>query len=439
MRCAPNGASVSGMIASLNRWCLLMSAASALLACGEAVSPLADGGSSDGEPSRCASGSFFFEMPLARTRDRYSYPSIARHRDGFVFATAVRSPAAGCAANACLLVETLTEAGDATPVANVSLSRAEQGVRVFAETDERGEGHYAAMVYERSGASNPQGFSARRVHWGSAPSFAPTEIALDLSRGAMTVAFASDELSVLTHGWRPEATIGEGSDFPVSPRIETFGRAGGASTIRELDSTRGDYFINATLARRDNAFLLTTTHLFTPPGIATDGFATPVFPADAAREYLSCDALLEPSGSTLVGCSSARWFELVRFDRRGVRSSSDRVMRSGDANHASLSGPLSIAQTPDGARSVVAFMVASGVRLVAFDSALRAVSDGVLPMRHTLGRNSHNQPVPYHTVFDLAASPSGMFALVASPFPPSGAGPGGESSPVSITRFRLCR
>lgn len=402
--------------------------------CGANVAPVGDASLVGDAAPQCARGLFSFEPAIARSRDRYSYPAIARDRDGFVFVTAGRTSAPECTRDACVLVEALRADGSATAFAPIAVTRAQQRVMVFAGTDERGEGHIAAMAQEINSRVNRQGFSARTAYWASAPSFAPTTVDLDVDRGAMTVAFASNELSVLTHDWRAEGTVGEGASYPVAPRVDTFTRTGGAPTILALDSTGDDYFLHAVLSVNASAKWLLTTHLFTNPAVASAGLVAPVFSPGALRESAACDAVVEPSGSTLVACSTVGAVELVRFDPRGARTTSDRIARAREPGEPGYAFPPSIALTPDGAMSVVATMVPRGVRLVAFDRALRLVGEQVLPMQHTLGRDSQNREVPQQTVLDLAAS-EGVFALVASPFPSTG----GEMSPVSLTRFRLCR
>lgn len=418
--------------------CLAWLLAPAAFGCGANVIPVADAAVVGDVAPRCASGLFSFEPAMMRSRDRYTYPAIARHREGFVFVTTGRTTASECQTNACVLVEELRADRSSMAFPHISVTRTQQQVRVFAGTDERGDGHIAAMAHERSPNGNFQGFSARRAHWASAPAFAPTTVELDVARGAMTVAFASNELSVLTHGWRPEGTVGEGSEYPVAPRVDTFSRNGAPPTILALDSTRGDYFLHAVLSLGGGATWLVTTHLFTRPGVANADFVAPVFSAGELRESVACDAALEPSGSTLVVCSSVGAIEVVRFDQRGVRTSSGRIARALEPGAPEYPFPPSIALTPDGEMSVVVTMVPSGVRLVALDRALRSLGEHVLPMQHTLGRDSQNRPVAQQTVLDLAAS-EGDFVLVASPSPSGGAGTAGETSPVSLTRFRVCR
>lgn len=391
-----------------------------------------DGGVPDGWDARCPGGILVTEPKLLRSRTRYTYPAIARHRDGFLLANTRGAPAAECSDQMCAVAERLAESGEAAEWSRFAFAPKNTHARLFAGTDDNGDGHFAAMAIEP--VSSRQGQTASRLHWGSASLGSVTPISLDTSRGTMTVAFGADEVSLITHGWRPEGTAGEGHQFPVSPRVETYARGAAAPRVSALDSTDGGYFADATLTRRGQALWMLTAGLFSGrSGVATSGWSGPL-PTGSLAEQSRCSAVSEPSGSLLIACAAVRSLSLVRQFADG-RSESSRIVERSDPTQVKPA----LVQTLDGSKIAVATMAADGVRVTVFDRALAVLGESTLPMRHTPSQAADGRTVPTGTALDLAVSDRSTFALVASPFPTNGAGtPEGDNVPVEIHRFRLC-
>lgn len=410
-------------------WSVLLLVAGACAGCeADGTPPVTE----DPWDARCPGGVAVTEPKLVRSRNRYIYPAIARHRDGFLLASTRVVPTGECKDKLCVVGERLAESGEATEWARFALAPKNTYSRLYAGTDDNGDGHLAAMAFEPR--SLRQGQTASRLHWGSASLGSVTAIPLDSSRGTMTVAFGADEISLLTHGWKPERTIGEGHEYPVSPQVETYARGATLPGVRALDSTGGGYFTDATLTQRGQAlWMLTIGMYFEWPRAATSDWSGPVSTGRLV-DRPQCDAIPEPSGSLLIACASERTLLLVRRFADG-RSESSTLITRDDATQVKPA----LAQTADGSKIAVATMAADGVRITVFDRALALLGERTLPVQHTPSRTADDRIVPSATVLDLAVSERSTFALVASPFPTKGSGtPDDDNVPVEIHRFRLC-
>lgn len=350
------------------------------------------------------------EPPLSRSRTRYTDAVLAGDHDGFLFVSTAYLPDA-CEDTPCVTVERVPSSGEGSRAARFAFHASSDRVQLFAGTDERGAGHFAAAL----------GYRADQLVWGEGPSWgdAAGTLALDPERGLGAVAFGADAVWVMTHGWMSENTIGEGHEYPIHPEVARVDDDGSSTAQSGLDPTEGRLFTDATLAPSERGAWLVTDDFYYLEPIRAAGAAFRGVVRERAGPGRRA-VVADRSGGIVLADTYAGAVEVARIGPDGTRVPGPVLPES------PVEAELALAT--DGERFVLAHRTRDGaVRVTILDAALSIVATGAAPSLDGLE--------PY-TRLRVAAASDGTFALLMSPF---ASGPDERASvPVELRRFRAC-
>lgn len=376
-----------------------------------------DGGTplpSDGSAA-CATGLAWLDRaPIALTRTRFAQPAITGDGDGFLVVTSDRRPAGiDCAGAPCVAVERIAPSGAVTREQDVALGS--ERLWLFASTDLAGRGHLAAASQAPATECCTQGWTAGTLVWGEPGRLHRTE--LDTSRGLAAVALDGERAWIVTHGWRPESTIGEGFSYPIEPRISIAEADGSTHEERPIDPTDGEIFARASLSIAGASdWILTEDFYGRAPGVASAAQVGSTLEIEGWSPR--CALVAEPAGSAVVACAVDGHVHVLRVEDTGERT-------SGPALEADPGWPA-LARSADGDRLALAVVHGDEVEITVLGRSLEVLAHDVAPIPHGLDGAS----------LALAAAADGSFALMAVPFPRSSDFEAAE--PIWVSRFRVC-